>query len=291
MHGQYRVVGGGLTPTVVRGGFYGQAGSGPFGATAPIVGSGSYSTSINPIAGQAVGVYRLLWGAGAQVGAVQFQGVPLAYAPGTYNRGESTSQTRVSYGRATTGGFEPWGTWCATCHDDMHSGTGNYVHPVDQSMSTLIPVYNNYVSSGDLSGSFTGDHLYQGPFNSLVPFIKNSSDPAVLKPLAGAGVDTAARLAGASNGDNVSCLSCHRAHASGFPFMLRWQMEGEFITLADTLSAGFQAVWPGTDTTPNSPQFARGRLASENQAAYYDRPAKVLGIYNRVLCNKCHGKD
>jgi predicted CXXCH cytochrome family protein len=304
-HAQYRML---STGAIVRGGFYGQTGSGPFGATAPIVASGSYNNSRAPAAGQAVGVYRLLWGAGASVNGVTYAGNPIAIAPSTYNRSEATSQTRVAYGRGTTGGAEPWGTWCATCHGDMHSGTGNYVHPVDQSMSSLIPVYNSYVSSGDLSGAFTGEHLNQGPFNSLVPFIKNTSDVAALKLLAARpGADTAATLAGPADGDNVSCLSCHRAHASGFPYMLRWATGGylpyrssppvnyhapdgqEFITVADT-ATNTVPTWPGTDNGAD-PSLAAGRTELERRTAYYERPASVFGVYQRVLCNKCHGKD
>ena len=64
--------------------------------------------------------------------------------------------------------------------------------------------------------------------------------------------------------DQVSCLSCHRAHASGWEYALRWNMEGEFMT--------YNNQFPGTDTTPTVPQFSRGRLGAETQAAYYDRP-------------------
>ena len=283
-HGQYRRL---STGAVVRGGYFGQAL--PTAATAPIVGSGSYNNSWTPLAGQAVGVYRLLWGAGASVDGVTFSGVPLAFAPSSYNRTEVTIQTRVSYGvGAAASGYASWGNWCATCHPDMHS-SGNYVHPVDQSMSALIPVYNAYVSSGDLSGSFTGDHTNQGPFLSLVPFVKNSGDIATVQGLAGF-ANNAARLAGPADGDQVSCLSCHRAHATGFPWMLKWQMEGEFITVATTLGASGVAIWPGTDNGAPA-QFARGRTEAEQRRAYYDRPATTFGIYQRVLCNKCHGKD
>jgi hypothetical protein len=65
--------------------------------------------------------------------------------------------------------------------------------------------------------------------------------------------------------------------------MLRWQMEGEFIV--------YDSNYPGTDTTPAVPQFARGRTGLETQAAYYDRPVTVFASYQRVLCNKCHGQD
>ena len=285
MHGQYRRLSSG---SVVRGGYYGQLG-GAFGATAPIVGSGSYSTSTNPIAGQAVGVYRLLWGAGATVGPVTFGGVPAAVAPATYNRSEVTSQTRVSYGVGSRDGFENWGTWCATCHDGMHS-RGAGVHPIDRQVGGNRLVYNNYVSSGDLSADFTGDHAAQGPYLSLVPILKNDQGWAALRVYAAAGATTSTELSGADPQDNVSCLSCHRAHASGFPFMLRWQMEGEFITVADTLAEGYQAIWPAIDNGA-PPEFARGRTELEQRTAYYERPAAAFGIYQRSLCNKCHGHD
>jgi hypothetical protein len=82
---------------------------------------------------------------------------------------------------------------------------------------------------------------------------------------------------------NVMCLTCHRAHATGFPEMLRWNMEGEFMV--------YNSLYPGTDTTPTVPQFARGRLGVETQAAYYDRPVTQFASYKRVLCNKCHARD
>jgi hypothetical protein len=53
----------------------------------------------------------------------------------------------------------------------------------------------------------------------------------------------------------------------------------------------YQGNWPGTDTTPTVPQFARGRTGAETQAAYYDRAATTFASYQRVLCNKCHAQD
>jgi predicted CXXCH cytochrome family protein len=155
----------------------------------------------------------------------------------------------------------------------MHS-TGNYVHPVDQDLNTLATNYGQYVKSGDLGGSPATSFL------SLVPFAENTGDYTTLKSHA---VNNNSQLNGPAASDKVTCLSCHRAHASGFPEALRWQMEGEFIT--------YNGQWPGTDTTPTVLQFARGRLGAETQAAYYDRPATVFASYQRVLCNKCHAKD
>jgi hypothetical protein len=77
------------------------------------------------------------------------------------------------------------------------------------------------------------------------------------------------------------CLSCHRAHASGFSSMLRWNGDDTFITnssaFADTGNTG------GTVLAP------RGQVAL--RAAYNGRTAADLGAYQRSLCNKCHGKD
>jgi hypothetical protein len=53
----------------------------------------------------------------------------------------------------------------------------------------------------------------------------------------------------------------------------------------------YSSLYPGTDSTPTVPQFARGRVAAETQAAYYDRPVTAFASYQRVLCNKCHAKD
>jgi len=250
--------------TYVKGGALGVA-------TAPVIGSGSYATSATPAAGQAVGVYRLLRGLGDTSQGATFAGVAIAVAPSTYNQTEATNQVRVAYGAS---GTNTWGNWCASCHADMHS-SGNYVHPIDQSLgSDIANNYNAYVKSGDVTGTSATS------FTSLVPFMENTGDIATLKTHAS---NTNAYLNGPGSSDKVACLSCHRAHASGFPEALRWNMEGEFMI--------YNSLYPGTDTTPTAPQFARGRLGAETQAAYYDRGVTQFASYQRVLCNKCHIKD
>lgn len=242
------------------------------GTADPIIASGSYDNSVAPAAGQAVGAYRLLRGLNdADVPGVTFQGVAIAVVPSTYNRTEAATQTRTAYGAT---GINTWGNWCASCHPNMHS-SGNYVHPVDQSLSSAVAnIYNAYVKSGDLSGTAAT------AFTSLVPFAENTGDIATLQAHA---KNNDSYLNGPGSSDKVVCLSCHRAHASGFPEALRWNMEGEFMI--------YNSQFPGTDTTPTVPQFARGRLGAETQAAYYDRPVTKFASYQRPLCNKCHAKD
>jgi len=269
-HGKYRRIGGDTTYTIATTG-------------APIIGSGSYATSAVPTATQAVGSYRLLAGQNySQDGgttSIPYPGAPIASAPSTYNQSEATNQVRVAYGTSVTGsGKTSWGLWCATCHGNMHS-TGNYVHPVDQGFSIgVLNNYNTYVSSGVMTGAAATAYL------SLVPFVENTGDYATLKTHAS---NTGSYKNGPGSSDQVSCLSCHRAHASGFGNMLRWEMEGEFITVAD---GSGNPIWPGTDN--GAPvQFARGKTSAETRAAYYDRAPTVFGAYQRVLCNKCHAQD
>ena len=267
-HGKYRRIGGDATYTINTTG-------------APIIGSGSYNNSAVPTASQAVGSYRLLAGIGytqdAGGTAIPYPGVPVASAPSAYNQTEATNQVRVAYGTPSTANTATWGKWCATCHTAMHS-SGNYVHPIDQAMSGAIKTnYQTYVSSGIMTGLNATSYL------SLVPFMENTGDYTVLK---GHASNNGRYLSGPSGNDNVACLSCHRAHASGFGNMLRWEMEGEFITVA----SGVTPIWPGTDN--GAPvQLARGKTAAETQAAYYGRPATLFGAYQRVLCNKCHAQD
>ncbi len=252
---------------------------------APIIASGSYAVNTTnpsyaepPALGTALGVYRLLAGSGftsSNTSTALFTGVPAAKAPNTYNQTEATNQVRVAYGVNLAGGHTTWGQWCGTCHGAMHS-SGNYVHPVDTQLgpTTTLANYNSYVKSGDLGGAAAT------AFSSLAPFATNNGNYATL---AGLATSNTATSAGPATGDQVTCLSCHRAHATGWPEMLRFNIEGEFMV--------YNSLYPGTDTTPTVPQFARGRLGAETQAAYYDRPVTQFASYQRVFCNKCHAKD
>ena len=242
-------------------------------AGAPIIGSGSYDTSVVPIAGQAVGVYRLLAGLGYQSTAatgVTFPGVPLGVAPSTYNRTEAVTQTRVAYGTKTGSGQSPWGQWCASCHGDMHTSSGKMVHPTDQNLgSTISGMYGRYIKSGNLNGSAATSYL------SLVPFAQGAANSSFANMKVNAKNDDTA-LGGPASTDQIMCLTCHRAHASGFPEMLRWNNEYEFIV---------------TNGAYLSPSNTMGRTEDEWKAAYYDRPATKFATYQRGLCNKCHAKD
>jgi predicted CXXCH cytochrome family protein len=246
----------------------------------PIIAAGSYASSVVPAAGQTVGTYRLLRSSlsdntiGAAIGS-NFSNTPVvAFVNSTYNKSEFYTQTRVAYNSQMS-------DYCGSCHPDMHSTTGLLRHPQGQNVSsTIISNYNTYVKSGDLTGSSATSFL------SLVPFEENLAvNPANLAALQSRATN-AATSAGPVAGAQVMCLSCHRAHASAFPEMTRWNNEGEFMVL--------NGAYPGTDATvteARAVQFARGKTVAETAAGYYNKPVTAFATYQRVLCNKCHAKD
>ena len=244
---------------------------------APIIASGSYKTSPDPTAGQAVGSYRLLRGPGSTAGSggKTFTTVFNAVAPDTYNRTESsTAPTRVGYGFGIS-------EWCATCHPDMHTNTSSKMtHPVSQGLSAgEVATYNSYLGSGLTTGVTSANS-----FDSIVPFqTDNTRNYTQLKGLANS--DGTNRSGPAGTLDRVMCLSCHRAHASGWAHMTRWNNEGEFIAV--------DSLWPGTDSpssVASQAKYAQGRTTAETQAAYNGKNM-AYASYQRSLCNKCHGKD
>jgi hypothetical protein len=165
--------------------------------------------------------------------------------------------------------------FCANCHALMHSTFGGIVHAADQNLGTYIaPIYNSYKMSGDVTNTDTTIS-----YNTLVPFSRDN-----IYSLA-----TLSNWVNKANGplstDRIQCISCHRAHASGFDSMTRYGLGSTFMTVADTNG---DPVWPDPVLHPVE---AQGRTQAETQAAYYGRPATVFAAFQRVLCNKCHAKD
>ncbi|SNB47146.1 cytochrome C [Geobacter sp. DSM 9736] len=251
----------------------------------PIFNSGSYHNSKDPVAGKgAVGVFRILGGEGYQPKSLQgsfgfANTVPAAVAPSTYNQSEAAKQVRVAYGQGMS-------EWCANCHtgiirSSFTSGMGSLSHPAGNGAklgATIAGNYNKYVKSGDLTNT---DNTKS--FSSLVPFEEGTADYATLKAHAS---NTDAYLNGPEATANVNCLSCHRAHASGFDSMTRFGAleNGEYFTVADASGN------PIFSSDPND-KSALGRTPAEQSAALYDRTADKFAPYQRALCNKCHAKD
>jgi predicted CXXCH cytochrome family protein len=236
--------------------------SGSYGAAPTVLSHGSYAT----------GVFRLLRGGGDQVDGVTFSNnPPFVVSPSTYNRSEFYTQTRVAYGSGMS-------VFCGTCHVDMHSTAGILRHPQNIAMSGAIAGnYNSYVKSGEMTGTPGTSYLSLVPFEEGLTY--GTANVATLK--AHAKTDDS-YLQGPTGGlSQVMCLSCHRAHASGFPESQKAQIESPFIIQ--------DGIYPGSDNAGSS--IARGHSSQETAAAYYNRNVTKFSGYQRSLCNKCHAKD
>ncbi len=216
------------------------------------------------------GVYRLLRAQDTVDGVTFPNTPPVAVAPSTYNRSEYYTQTRVAYGSGMS-------DYCGTCHADMHSTAGILRHPQGVTVSgTIVGNYNSYVMSGNMNGSSATSYL------SLVPYEEGLAySTANVTSLKGRAQINDSQLTGMPATATVMCLSCHRAHASGFPEMTRWSNEGEFIVQA--------GLYPGTDNADSN--SANGRSQAETAAGYYNKNVTNFSAYQRSLCNKCHAKD
>lgn len=239
----------------------------------PIIASGSYNNSPEPDAFGTVSVYRMLAGKGyrATPGVEFTADPPTAVAPSAYNREESTTDTRVAYGSGVS-------EWCSNCHGSIHdAGTGRATqHPSGKQGKLSAEIaynYNAYLSSGNLNGSAAT------AYSSLVPFEVGTDDYSVLKATANS---NGSNRSGATMDSNVMCLSCHRAHASGWDSSMRWNANTTFIV--------YDGRYPGTDNGAPA-AIAQGRTSAEVKMAMYGRRASDFAVYQRSLCNKCHAKD
>jgi hypothetical protein len=195
---------------------------------------------------------------------------PAAVAPDAANRSEAMTQTRVAYG---TGMSE----WCRNCHPTMHTaafpGSTNLLHAAGNTAkfgSAKTDNYNKYIKTGDLSGASNASYL------SLVPFEEGTADYMVLK--AHAKTDDSWLYGPDNTTAEVMCLSCHRAHASGWDSSTRWNTRTDFI------------VYTGYYSQEGQPYqaYGQGRTEVEARKAYYDRPASKFSLNQDTLCNKCH---
>jgi hypothetical protein len=230
---------------------HGQVNGGTANGQDPISVSGSYGDI--PPAGTIAGSYRLL--GSNPYGAITAP-APIAVIPYATRFSDADDASHVAYGQGMS-------EWCASCHSQYLSAPNK--HPAGN-LETLsanrATTYNAYVATGDFTGG-TGANAYTG----LVPFERQETDKTVL-------LAAATSTQGPTTSDNVMCLTCHRAHASAFENITRWNMESELLAEGYPSAANLVAM---------------GAVAN---ADYLGRDiATDFGEYQRSLCNKCHAKD
>lgn len=142
--------------------------------------------------------FRMLHGSGpVQAGAYTFTApAPAAEGVALDGPAESTAQ-HTAYHRG-------WTQWCGNCHGNYHEENGTWEHPSDVGLpQNVVTQYNRYL--GDAG---TDDGIRETAYLPQVPF----EDPSV----------TVQSSAGPSAWSRVSCVTCHRAHATSAPAAGRW---------------------------------------------------------------------
>lgn len=218
--------------------------------------SGSYDEE--PAPGTTSGNYRLLGGVGYN-GGVPSGGFSFEYtAPVAVADPDDWSETDTHHTAYGSGMSE----WCANCHWSYLVSDNKHVSGNDAKLSPdIIANYNLYVRTGNINGIRSLAYL------ALVPFEMGTSDKSQLDPSGTSGPDWDGRA-------NVMCLTCHRAHASAFDNIGRWDFQATFI--ADS-----------------HPRYGDGGVTGDDVLnSYYGRSMTAgFGSYQRQLCNKCHVQD
>ena len=137
--------------------------------------------------------------------------------------------------------------WCANCHGDFHQEAGGRLeHPSGSALGSVFQTYNLYNGTIDqLGGVAATAYLAEVPFEDATM--------------------TTTSTAGPTGSSQVSCVTCHRAHATSAPDAGRWDFSVTFLH-EDGVESGSYPI----------PPPALANYEDDNQ---------------RSLCNKCHNKD
>lgn len=244
---------------------HGKAAGGTKSGALPVSVSGSYGEL--PADSTRQGNYRLLgdshYEGGSAAQPFQFSHDAPVARQNIVNRFGESDGSHVDYG---TGMSE----WCGNCHEsilsDNHSGAGDLVHPIG-STGTLsnesVSMYNSYINTGDLVANSPGTGDIATAYLQFVPFERETSDQQLLDPASKEGPNTNSK---------IMCLTCHRAHASAFRSIGRWDFDA--VLLADS--------HPGPGDV--------GVSGNDVQYSYYGRNiSNEFGSGQGPFCEKCHG--
>ena len=232
---------------------HGQVLDGTKGGMGAISVSGSYGAA-DPTDGTIHGNYRILGDSKYEAGNHDSDGFDFS-ADAPVARANGSSGTTVDYGSGMS-------EWCANCHDYVGEAAKHVAGPAAL-LNGYSMNYNSYKATGDWSA---GGGYATTAYDSLVPFERGETDGSLLDNTSTAGPESA---------DNVMCLTCHRAHASGHDNMGRWDFEVELLSKSHSLNA--------TDLPASAVPYYKAGAEIDVATEY--------GAYQRSLCNKCHAQD
>jgi hypothetical protein len=198
--------------------------------------------------------FRLLGSAGYNGGLSDFTFINEAPVAKTdpFRSYEDNETVHVAYGSGMS-------EWCNNCHSTAISKDHSHPAGATAKMKESSEKYNAYLSSNKSTGSRETAYLF------LVPFETGAKEVSALNPWSAAGPDP---------GANVMCLSCHRAHASAFRAIGRWDFDAQYLSKSHPAEG---------DTDVSHADVIH---------SYYGLDvASRFGTSQRSLCNKCHKKD
>jgi len=181
--------------------------------------------------------FRLLNGVGPVMGGIATftNPAPTAEGLGLFFGVESNSNHTAYQGGMSA--------WCGNCHGNFHNNNTQLIHPSGRVLgASIATAYNLYNGTEDVTGG-----VQATAYLAAVPF----EDPA----------NPTGSTAGPSASSQVSCITCHRAHATSAPDAGRWDFSVTLLHEDGVESGSYQIPDP---------------YGSVNQ---------------RSLCNKCHVKD
>ena len=182
--------------------------------------------------------FRLLYGVGmVQDGAALFLN-PAPIAEGIDVHAIGAGETNANHTAYESG----MGAWCSNCHGDFHANNTKLIHKSGVTLGASIAnAYNAYMGTDNPTGGSAAT-----AYLAAVPF----EDPS----------NTVTSTAGPTASSQVSCISCHRAHATSAQNSGRWDFTQQFIENDGVVSGSYKIPNP-------------------------------YGVNQRSLCNKCHVKD
>lgn len=129
---------------------------------------------------------------------------------------------------------ESMGKFCAGCHAQFHSPGFPTIYPEDNGAGTSASPWLRHPADfaipdiGEFANGAGG--IVGTDYDSLVPVGKDLADTGNINKVVA--------------GDTVMCLSCHRAHGSPYPHMLRW--DGDNMRTGAVVGGSYQPTVAGT---------------------------------------------
>jgi hypothetical protein len=172
------------------------------------------------------GNFRMLYGSGSVQDETATFAFPAPQAIGIdLTSGSETATNHTAY----VSGMSAWCSNCHTGYRDNHAGA--FTHPTDINLSAeIVRQYNAYNGTADSAGgNFATAYLVAVPFEDQSNSISSTTGP--------------------STSSKLTCLSCHRAHATSAPHAGRWDFNVTLLSQDGVVSGSYPIPDPYNSPT------------------------------------------